>query len=56
MPEKRKMSPFSENNHNLVRDYLEEIRKKTGAKITISSFVNSAAIEKIQRDKYKPTI
>ena len=56
MSEKRKMIPFPENIHNMARDHLKEVRKKTGAKITISSFASRAVMEKIQKDKFKTII
>ena len=50
---KRKMIPSTSETHAMVLEYLKTVRKSTGAKITISSFYESAVIEKLQRDKHK---
>ena len=50
---KRKMIPSTPKTHNLVLEYLKTLKQSTGTKITISSFYESAVIEKLQRDKHK---
>ena len=53
MISKRKMIPSTSETHAMVLEYLKIIRQSTGAKITISSFYDSAVTEKIQRDRHK---
>ena len=53
MVAKRKMIPSTSETHAMVLEYLKTVRQSTGAKITISSFYESAVIEKLQRDKHK---
>jgi PhoPQ-activated pathogenicity-related protein len=40
----------------MVMEYLKSMKQSTGTKITISSFYESAVIEKLQRDKHKRLI
>ena len=53
MVAKRKMIPSTSETHAMVLEYLKTVRQSTGAKITISSFYESAVIEKLQREKHK---
>ncbi|QDP52194.1 MAG: hypothetical protein Unbinned2902contig1001_36 [Prokaryotic dsDNA virus sp.] len=56
MEVKRKMIPSNPSLHNKVMEHLGKIRQQTGVKITITSFYESAVIEKLQRDKFKRSI
>ena len=47
------MIPSNPKTHNLVLEYLKTLKQSTGTKITISSFYESAVIEKLRRDKHK---
>ena len=53
---KRKMIPSTPSTHAMVMEYLKSMKQSTGTKITISSFYESAVIEKLQRDKHKRLI